>query len=543
VKHLLPIALACACATDAPTKTQSSEEPIVIEGEAFSLILEPVMPSGQESLLGQVGVLEIQLTQGDGTTSTYPLSGVDEDADSQAVLPPLVGATIRLVGRNGARVILSGQTPPIDLIEGELVQPLSLAKVDTLVSLPELPTGLGFAATASAPEGRYYLFGGAEEGFVDQQASSSIVVIDLGTPTDGLIPRVLDLTLPDTALGHSGRVAHTATALTADTALSGQILVAGGTPMLVPQTDGIYSWIDDALSSNQAFVFDPETETLTQTEDMNLPRYGHTAVVNHLGHVVIIGGFNDTELAFSQAYAEVFDPEDASFKPVNELMLAGTAYHAAARRGEQGVMSCGGLNYAKSASTECTLISPDRAVATLDFPGLPTIGPSMVTMSDERILFTGGLDMTDQDFAIFTTELSASNQAWVFQSGSWQPAGEMVHPRAWHAAAPLSDGRVLISGGVSRIHPDDPGPAGLYWGGGFHPGAAIPCAEIFDPDTLTFEELHPCLSTDTSGSLPQPLLLQGIATDPVHGALMIGGVIGESGLGAETIMLYRPLAD
>jgi hypothetical protein len=115
----------------------------------------------------------------------------------------------------------------------------------------------------------------------------------------------------------------------------------------------------------------------------------------------------------------------------------------------------------------------------------------------------------------------------------------MSQARAWHTALPLPDGRALIFGGVSRIADDGTGPAGLYWATAYDPGAAVACAEIFDPETDTFTPIDPCLEEDTSASLPARSMLLGGAVDPVHGAVLMGGV-DLGGMGVSSVQLYRP---
>jgi hypothetical protein len=541
MKPLFLLAIAAACSQKDDGSSPEGKDTIVLDGQAYTLRLQPVMPPGQKDLFHTVSVLELKITQADGSTSTHAL-GEGEEGSTASTLPPLDGAVLRLSGRNKKVILLSGQTPPIDLTEGELTQPISLAQVDTLAELHDLPIGLGFAPVAAGEDGRFYIFGGADEGFIDQEASSAIYSVDVGTPSDDLTPVDVGVSLPDVSDAHAGRVGHSATGLSKNTALRGQILIAGGTPMYVPRVGSTYTWAAEPISSSQAFLFDPATETITEVGGLAYPRYGHVAVENHLGEVVAIGGFNDQASAFSQAFAEVFDPGDQSFHQISGILSTGTAHHAAARLGEQGVMSCGGVNYAMDAASECTIISTARETATLAFPGVPTLGPSMVTMADERILFTGGLDMTEHSFDLFASELTATREAWVFESGAWRSAGEMIHPRAWHTTAALPDGRVLIMGGVTRIEDDGFGPANIYWGTAYDPGEAVACAEIFDPATDSFSEIKPCLVDDLSGSLPQPTLLAGAAVDPIHGALIIGG-IDQTGVGVTSVMLYRPTPD
>ena len=531
--------LACACGS----KATGTGEDIVIEGESFSLVLQPVMPDDQADLFDSVGSLELRVTQADGSTSTHPLDGGDT-AGGSAVLPPLDGATLTLSGSNGPRLILWGQTPPIDLAEGEHTQRISLAKVNAFGALEELPEGLSFGAMAASTDGRFYIFGGADQGILDQTSEAGIYELDLGNPREVLRASRLSVDLPAISETTTGRMGMTATALTDAGPLAGQILITGGAGRYMTQISAsTYSWAVDTQSTKQAFLFDPDAQTLTGlSSEMHLNRYGHVAVENHRGDVVIIGGFIDdssTWSAFSNAYPEVFDPESQTFTQMGDLWTSGSAFHAAARLGKQGVMACGGVDYQMDAATECGLLSTDGTYSTVRAPGDPVLSPAMVAMADGRILMTGGLTITDESLPYFETDYQATDSAWVFQGGAWIAVAPMKHARAWHSALALPDGRVLISGGVTGV--EDPN-SGIYLGAFYAHHSAIPCAEIFDPDTDTFSQVDDCDTLAGTGSLPQPVMLQTGAVDPIHGAVLMGG-ISSSGEGSSSVMLYRPTPD
>ena len=539
MKYFFLLVLAVACSTKDPG---DSEDTIVLDGQAYTLRLQPVMPPGQRALFDTVDVLQVEVTQADGSRTTHTLSGGDTGS-SAADLPPLDAATLSVSGRKNNKIRFWGQTPPLTMSAGEHTQPITLAAVNTLASLEDLPVGLSFGAVAAGPDGRFFAFGGSDEGFIEQEAHPSVYLVDIGTPSDSLQPTDIGVDLPDISEDASGRMGHTANSMTQDTSLQGQILITGGTVSYVPQVGSTYTWAAESVSSDQAFLFDPTLESFKEVSSLSYPRYGHVAVENHKGEIVVIGGFNDQASAFTQPYVEVFDPEDEQFHQVGGILTTGTGFHAATRLGKQGVMSCGGVNYTGEPATKCAIIPASGEDATnMDWPGAPMLSPAMVTMADDRILLTGGLDLTDQSFELFAGELSALTEAWIFENGAWHAAGSMVHPRAWHTAVPLPDGRVLITGGVTRITDDGFGPANLYWGTAYDPGAAIACAEVFDPDTETFTEVETCLEGDLSASLPTQTLLAGAAQDPVHGVLIIGGMnlAGES---VGSTLLYRPSPD
>ena len=70
---------------------------------------------------------------------------------------------------------------------------------------------------------------------------------------------------------------------------------------------------------------------------------------------------------------------------------------------------------------------------------------------------------------------------------------------------------------------------------------AISCAEIFDPETSQFTPLSDCDESTSSGDLTLPTAFPSIASDPTHGALVVGGMDDKST--AEVVLFTIPPSD
>jgi hypothetical protein len=87
-------------------------------------------------------------------------------------------------------------------------------------------------------------------------------------------------------------------------------------------------------------------------------------------------------------------------------------------------------------------------------------------LSDGRVLVAGGVDPTQGHRWAVVSSAEIYDPA----TGSFSPTGSMSTPRGYAAAAPLPDGRVLVAGGWDGWELDD----------------AVKTAEIYDPATGTF---------------------------------------------------------
>jgi MYXO-CTERM domain-containing protein len=82
---------------------------------------------------------------------------------------------------------------------------------------------------------------------------------------------------------------------------------------------------------------------------------------------------------------------------------------------------------------------------------LPRTSPSATVLPDGRVLVAGGY--------ISSSNIQTVGSAEVYDpsAGSWSKAGTMQHPRRYHTATLLQDGRVLLAQGIVKGVDDPPG--------------------------------------------------------------------------------------
>ncbi len=149
--------------------------------------------------------------------------------------------------------------------------------------------------------------------------------------------------------------------------------------------------------------------------------------------------------------------------------------------------------------------SPGTFIATGDMT-TARAGHTATLLTNGKVLIAGGVSFG------FPPQVLATAELYDPATGSFTPTGNMIMGRPYHTATLLADGRVLIVGGFAA------GSAG---------SAPTASAEIYDPSTGTFTN-----AGDVSSS----------ASQAVHTARLLGnGKVLIAGIGADAV-LYDPAA-
>ena len=120
-----------------------------------------------------------------------------------------------------------------------------------------------------------------------------------------------ELSTPTSGSMSTPRTYHTATRLA-----DGRVLIAGGSPYGHPSS-----------SLDTAEIYDPGTGTFSPSAgSMGGPRQNHTATLLADGRVLIVGGYDNTQLGLKTA--EVFSPATGAFAATGSL-TAGRGDHTA----------------------------------------------------------------------------------------------------------------------------------------------------------------------------------------------------------------------
>lgn len=229
-------------------------------------------------------------------------------------------------------------------------------------------------------------------------------------------------------------------------------------------------WNGRVLSS--AEVFDPTTSTSTLTLPMLAERTQHTATLLANGKILIAGGF-DTN-GSSQSSAELFDPQTRSFSPTGAMtvpraMQTATLLTVGPHAGEVLIVGgCSSNSNGVQALTTAELYNPSTGTFTATGKlVIGTMSHTATALSDGTVLITGGVS-TRGSYSPTATAQIFDIATSTFRSNGSIPSQMLQAARQGHTAALLPNGQVLISGGWNSKN--DP----------------IQTAELYTPGSGTF---------------------------------------------------------
>ena len=248
-----------------------------------------------------------------------------------------------------------------------------------------------------------------------------------------------------------GRTLHTATLLR-----DGRVLIVGG------NTD--FSGPTTTLPSNTE-IYDPSRGTFSTAANLITPRAAHTATMLQNGKVLITGGEN-AQGALSSA--ELYDPAANSFSATGTMTAPRTG-HTATLLVDGRVLITGGASssaFPRGAISNGNIQSTAELYdpATGQFSPVsnmhaPRIAHSSTLLPDGRVLITGGFEVWSSDLVpsagLEYVGYVSLNSAELYdpKSETFTSIGAMGTPRLWHTATSLSDGSVLIVGGIGNDSP------------------------------------------------------------------------------------------
>jgi hypothetical protein len=291
------------------------------------------------------------------------------------------------------------------------------------------------------------------------------------------------------------RIAHTATLLS-----TGKVLVAGG-------TDG------SGMALASAELYDPGTGTFSATGSMATARHHFAATLLcdlsappcNDKRVLVTGGLDVNGNALLSA--ELYDPTTGTFAPTTGIMQFVHAAHTAT------LLSNGKVLIAGWGPATAELFDPSTETFKATGSMLEArVSHTATLLKNGKVLIAGGIQGASPAVTVL-----AEAELYDPVTGSFsQTLGHLANARQVHTASLLSDGKVLIAGGLLD-----------------NAGTATATAELFDPTSQLF--------TGTSGSLNTP---RGFHTATVldDGTVLLAG--GISGVGPlSSAELYDPSAE
>jgi hypothetical protein len=241
----------------------------------------------------------------------------------------------------------------------------------------------------------------------------------------------------------AGEMIHVRTGHCASLLPDGRVLIAGG-------VDGSGTLITTAE------IFNPGTQTFADTADLNQPRRAASCTPLASGKVLIAGG-HDSGDGFVLT-AELYDATTGRFQVAGK-MLSPRAHHAAIRLGNGTVLLVAGDSEGSSAELF------DPATGTFSATGSLTEArahASATLLANGKVLILGGTQVMPPVGGGASPAPVSIDSAEIYDPaiGLFQSTGKLLNARDSHSATLLSDGTVLVAGGY--IHGFD-GDADPEW--------------------------------------------------------------------------------
>lgn len=349
----------------------------------------------------------------------------------------------------------------------------------------------------------------------------------------------------------------------------GSILSMGGLYLAKPQAGQLpanqakHYMVFSPSTSAQLYNFKGGTAAATAGNALNIARAGYTTTLiagsgTALdGQVLIAGGF-DITTGKPVNTAEIYDPTTQTFTLLANSMTDHRALHTATLLSNGSVLIAGGIDrvaevlFGLAASAVSTNTAEIFSPATQTFTALTSTLPQGVAahtatvLQDNKILFTGGFNITPDPFAPFGVTVNA---AAIYDPGTqtFTTTGNLTDDRMLHTATLLPSGQVLITGGltttVSWTIDVATSIASIQSSG----SAPRNTAELYDPNSGTFT----CVKGSKAGP-PQvclPSMTQARAghsatlfsSGPLVGQVLIAGGWSKSKI-ESSAELYNPAA-
>jgi len=203
----------------------------------------------------------------------------------------------------------------------------------------------------------------------------------------------------------------------------------------------------------------------TDAGNMTMVRIDHTATLLQNGDVLLVGGGTITNNDYAETTsAELFDHATGSFRPTGEMKTA-RRWHTATLLPDGKVLVAGGgvdggFDFYPMDSAE--LYDPAAGKFTpVGQMQVARLWHSATLLSNGKVLIAGGLS---------PDQLLATAELYDPATKAFSPTGSMSQERAQHSATLLSDGRVLVMGGCWQCSGESRS------------------AEIYDPSTGRFAD-------------------------------------------------------
>jgi hypothetical protein len=301
---------------------------------------------------------------------------------------------------------------------------------------------------------------------------------------------------------HAARDGHTMTLLA-----DGRVLIAGGESCIPSQGGGSYSQnrneiqVGDAhliyaafnpvtgyiscTAQSSAEIYDPQSGASNLTGSLNSARYNAAAVRMADGRILVVGGSSEYSPLYS---AEVFDPTTGSFTPTSSGLGTARSSPAATLLGNGLVLISGGSTCEAPTCPTTAAELYDPAVDAFRYTSgnlnSSRVNHAAVLLTNGQVLLAGGTATCPQP-DICTSD--ATTEIYDPAADTFNPSSTLATARSEHTGTLLSNGSVLIAGGIAN-------------------GTTLSSIELYEPSNLV------------------PAGIQSITVLPTNSSITVGGI-------------------
>lgn len=173
-----------------------------------------------------------------------------------------------------------------------------------------------------------------------------------------------------------------------------------------------------------------------------LPIRGGGAVAAPNGGLILVGGAGPLALRY-QSRTEEWSLVGATFSVGQYSQTTGLS--------DGRVLFTGGLDLLGRPTAAAAIYDPVAQTTTQLQMNAARAGHGASLMGDGRVLITGGFATLDFNLLNSLGTLLGSTEIFDPASNAFAPGPTMVEPRAWHSSTTLTNGQVLIAGGLSQL--------------------------------------------------------------------------------------------
>jgi len=263
--------------------------------------------------------------------------------------------------------------------------------------------------------------------------------------------------------------------------------------------------------STSTELYDPAANVWTMASSMSTPRTAHTATLLTNGKVLVAGGTIMIGAGDAYATAELYDPTTNTWMTASSMGVPRLS-HTATLLATGNVLVTGGMSSLAATGSFAIATAELYNPVTDVWTAVPSMsnarrGHTATLLTNGKVLVAGGMDASN-------SAGSATADLYDPVTNSWTAGASMNSGTAGHAATLLANGKVLVSGG-SR--------GNLY---------ASAAAELYDPVANTWTTVS-SMGRSRSGHT---------ATRLADGQILVAGGYGGSGNSANS-ELYDPVAN